>query len=67
MNDVRESGASALRACDSTGRYERVQCDNPSNPKVCWCVDRYGREIPRTRKRGPTKPACDSTGKERKK
>lgn len=32
-------------ACDKDGAYAPRQCDNIT----CWCVDRLGREIPRTR------------------
>ncbi|KAK3737700.1 hypothetical protein QZH41_008039 [Actinostola sp. cb2023] len=58
--DVLEAGAVVQRLCDKTGRFNRVQCNKPTNPEYCWCVDRYGKEIPRSRLRGPKKPQCDS-------
>ncbi|EDO40373.1 predicted protein, partial [Nematostella vectensis] len=37
-------------ACTSTGQYERVQCH--SSTGYCWCVDKFGRELPNTRAKG---------------
>lgn len=48
-------------ACDKYGGYIPGQCDQATDS--CWCVDRLGREIPRTRvgySKG--KPKCDVTG-----
>ena len=45
--------------CDATGRYKPVQC-NQGTP-FCWCVDKYGHEIPKTRTSG--NPKCIPTGK----
>lgn len=46
-------------ACDNTGGYTPLQCDPSSNS--CWCVDRLGREIPRTRN-NDTRRNCDEAG-----
>lgn len=56
---VRASGPwwSALR-CDVNGGYSPVQC--LSRTSFCWCVDKYGREIPRTRISGT--PRCGPMG-----
>ncbi|XP_022806051.1 uncharacterized protein LOC111343164 [Stylophora pistillata] len=43
--------------CDDNGGYRPVQCHRGT--PVCWCVDRYGREIPRTRLSGT--PTCEPT------
>lgn len=61
--EVLEAGAVVQRTCDKTGRFDLVQCDSPTNPEYCWCVDRYGKEIPRSRLRGPKRPRCDSKSK----
>ncbi|XP_020896594.1 equistatin [Exaiptasia diaphana] len=45
--------------CDSNGAYKPVQCD-PSG--YCWCVDRYGQELPRTKAKGIPK-SCGLFGK----
>ena len=44
--------------CDSNGGYSPVQCHRGT--PFCWCSDKYGREIPRTRISG--KPECGPTG-----
>ena len=55
-----ESGHSQwLPACDKTGGYTPMQCDQSSGS--CWCVDRLGREIPRTRN-NDTRRNCDAAG-----
>ena len=48
-----------LPACDKTGGYTPLQCDQSSGS--CWCVDRLGREIPRTRN-NDTRRNCDAAG-----
>ena len=48
-------------ACDKAGSYIPGQC----NPAIgsCWCVDKLGREIPRTRDvDSKGRPKCDATG-----
>ena len=35
--------------CDNSGSFNPQQC-HPGTP-YCWCVDKYGNEIPRTRSR----------------
>ena len=47
-------------ACDKTGGYAPLQCDQSSGN--CWCVDRLGREISRTR-RSDGLHDCDAMGK----
>lgn len=55
-----ESGHSQrLPACDKTGGYNPLQCDQSSGS--CWCIDRLGREIPRTRN-NDTRRNCDAAG-----
>jgi len=44
----------SLPKCEPDGGYEEVQCAETYG--VCWCVDKDGREIPRTRQSG--KPNC---------
>ena len=44
--------------CDSKGGYKPVQCHRGT--PFCWCVDKYGREVPRTRTSG--KPKCGPMG-----
>ena len=46
-------------SCDETGGYSSLQCDQSSDS--CWCVDRLGREIPRTRN-DDKKRSCDVAG-----
>ena len=41
--------------CNPDGGFNQRQC-HPSTG-YCWCVDKAGREMPRTRTRG--KPTCD--------
>lgn len=57
---LRPSGPwwSTLR-CDVNGGYRPVQC--LVRTSFCWCVDKYGREIPRTRISGT--PRCGPMGK----
>jgi len=43
--------------CDRYGGYRKVQCGSLGE---CWCVDRYGNELPRTKTTGI--PYCDSDG-----
>ncbi|KAJ7987342.1 hypothetical protein DPEC_G00325490 [Dallia pectoralis] len=42
--------------CDSQGAYEATQCHGSIGQ--CWCVDRNGKEIPRTRTRAG-RPLCE--------
>ena len=42
--------------CDRTGSFNQVQCHQSTG--YCWCVDKEGKEMPRTRTRG--KPTCDN-------
>lgn len=44
--------------CDANGGYNPVQCQRGT--PFCWCVDKYGREVPRTRISG--KPKCGPMG-----
>lgn len=44
--------------CDRYGGYRNVQCGSLGE---CWCVDRYGNELPRTKTRGV--PYCGPDGK----
>ena len=41
--------------CESDGSYSQVQCLDSS--QYCWCVDKMGKEIHRTRVRG-SRPRC---------
>lgn len=41
--------------CESDGSYSQVQCLDSS--QFCWCVDKMGKEIHRTRVRG-SRPRC---------
>lgn len=43
--------------CDRYGGYRKVQCGSLGE---CWCVDRYGNELPRTKTKGI--PYCDLDG-----
>lgn len=43
--------------CDRYGGYRKVQCGSLGE---CWCVDRYGNELPRTKTKGI--PYCDPDG-----
>lgn len=43
--------------CDRYGGYRKVQCGSLGE---CWCVDRYGNELPRTKTRGI--PYCGPDG-----
>ena len=45
--------------CDANGGYSPVQCHRGTS--FCWCVDKYDREVPRTRTSG--KPKCGPVGK----
>lgn len=48
-------------ACDKAGSYIPGQCNQAIGS--CWCVDRLGREIPRTREvYSKGRPRCDVTG-----
>nr|XP_045598290.1 proteoglycan Cow-like [Procambarus clarkii] len=42
--------------CDSEGYYQGTQCH--AGAGVCWCVDRHGVELPKTRTRGT--PNCEA-------
>ena len=46
--------------CKADGSFEREQCW--SSTGYCWCVDKYGVEIPGSKVRG--KPDCSNEGKE---
>ena len=46
--------------CDVNGGYSPVQC--LARTSFCWCVDKYGREIPRTRISGT--PSCGPMGEQ---
>ena len=41
--------------CTYHGNFEQIQCHKSTS--YCWCVDKTGVEIPRTRARG--KPTCE--------
>lgn len=41
--------------CTYDGNFEQIQCHKSTS--YCWCVDKTGVEIPRTRARG--KPTCE--------
>ena len=41
--------------CKKSGEYKEVQCYGHSGE--CWCVDKDGREVRGTRRRGD-KPLC---------
>ena len=45
--------------CDGFGAYRKVQCGSLGE---CWCVDRYGNELPRTKTKGL--PYCGVDGKD---
>ncbi|XP_026479237.1 LOW QUALITY PROTEIN: multiple epidermal growth factor-like domains protein 6 [Ctenocephalides felis] len=46
--------------CDQDGSYAPVQCEVANN-KTCWCVDRYGTELPKTRTTGnTTRETCEA-------
>lgn len=45
--------------CNVNGGYSSVQCHQGT--PFCWCVDKYGRELPRTRTSG--EPKCGPMGK----
>ena len=57
---VQVSGRS-LPKCKPDGGYEEVQCAKAYD--VCWCVDKDGYEVPRTRQSG--KPNCTILGMKR--
>eukprot|EP00062_Callorhinchus_milii_P004218 gi/632942351/ref/XP_007886366.1/ PREDICTED: nidogen-2 isoform X2 [Callorhinchus milii] len=43
--------------CDEHGNFRPVQCH--TNRNQCWCVDKWGREVPGTRKpSGMDQPRC---------
>ncbi|XP_048581312.1 uncharacterized protein LOC5512067 isoform X7 [Nematostella vectensis] len=50
--------SSYTTTCEQDGSFSAVQC-RPGNgvERQCWCVDRQGNEIPKTRTTGT--PACD--------
>ncbi|XP_061034759.1 testican-3-like isoform X2 [Eubalaena glacialis] len=43
--------------CDADGYYKPTQCHGSTGQ--CWCVDRYGREVVGSRKRGAADCAID--------
>ena len=45
--------------CSPNGGYQKLQCGHGG---FCWCVDRYGNEIPRTKVRG-VPHSCTIDGK----
>jgi len=47
-----------LPSCKLNGDYEEVQCHGSTG--YCWCVDKLGNELPRTRTRG--EPNCNLPG-----
>lgn len=59
-NDA-NAGNTWVPACDKAGSYIPGQCNQAIGS--CWCVDRLGREIPRTREvYSKGRPRCDLTG-----
>lgn len=44
--------------CDADGGYKAIQCH--SGRPNCWCVNKYGKEVPNTMTTG--KPNCDHSG-----
>lgn len=46
--------------CTRLGEYKRLQCSGSTG--YCWCVERNGKEIRGTRKRG-SPPHCLKDGK----
>lgn len=46
--------------CTQLGEYKRLQCSGSTG--YCWCVERNGKEIRGTRKRG-SPPHCLKDGK----
>lgn len=42
--------------CNHNGSFNQVQCHQSTG--YCWCVDKAGVEMPRTRTRGS--PTCDN-------
>lgn len=50
---------SSMVKCNVNGGYSSVQCHQGT--PFCWCVDKYGRELPRTRTSG--EPKCGPMGK----
>ena len=56
-----DAGNAWVPSCDEDGGYTPGQCDQATGS--CWCVDRLGREIPRTRDADTKgRPTCDVTG-----
>lgn len=49
-----------LPECKRTGEYNSLQCHGSTG--FCWCVDKNGREIRGTRKRG-SPPLCYKEGR----
>ena len=47
--------------CHFDGRYKQEQCHTATG--YCWCVDKHGHEVPRTRVSGRSKPKCDGVGR----
>lgn len=45
--------------CDDHGGYQKIQCH--SGTPYCWCVDKYGKDIPNTQ--SSSKPNCGYSGK----
>lgn len=50
---------SSMVKCNVNGGYSSVQCHQGT--PFCWCVDKYGRELPRTRT--SEEPKCGPMGK----
>uniref|UniRef100_A0A3Q2P057 Nidogen 1 n=1 Tax=Fundulus heteroclitus TaxID=8078 RepID=A0A3Q2P057_FUNHE len=46
--------------CDENGDYVPVQCHGSTGQ--CWCVDRYGQEVPGTRTDPGSRPYCIPNG-----
>ena len=44
--------------CDREGNYKSMQCHYSTG--YCWCVDKYGQELPGTRTKGSVD--CDDRG-----
>ena len=43
--------------CDEFGAFKSLQCDRSAG--ICWCVDKYGREIVGSRTRASQRRDCD--------
>ena len=48
-----------ISSCKRNGDYEEIQCHGSTG--YCWCVDKYGNELPGTRTRD--EPDCINLGK----